>query len=53
MKNILILGATGRIGKLLVQLFSEKENNITVYVRSMKKAAEFENVNIESLGVTN
>lgn len=46
MKNILILGATGRIGKLLVPLFSEKENNITIYVRNMEKAVEFENVNI-------
>lgn len=46
MKNILILGATGRIGKLLVSLFNKEEHNITVYVRDAKKVGESKNVNI-------
>lgn len=37
MNNILILGATARIGKLLVPLFGKEEHNITVYVRDAKK----------------
>ena len=46
MKNILILGATGRIGKLLVPLFNKEEHKITVYVRDAKKIGESKNVNM-------
>lgn len=46
MKKIMVLGATGRIGKLLISLLSESENSITVYVRNVEKAIEFENLNI-------
>lgn len=46
MKNILILGATGRIGKLLVPLFNKEEHNITVYVRDAKKFGESNNMNM-------
>ena len=46
MKNILILGATGQIGKLLVPLFDKEKYNITVYVRDAKKVCESKKVNI-------
>lgn len=46
MKNILVLGATGRIGKLLIPLLCKEEDNITAYVRNVKKEVESKNVNI-------
>lgn len=46
MKKIMILGATGRIGRLLVPLLSKPENNITVYVRNAEKIINSENLNI-------
>lgn len=53
MKNILILGATGRIGKLLVPLFDKEKHNITVYVRDAKKVGESKKVNIIEGNVLN
>ena len=46
MKNVLIFGATGRIGKLLVPLFDKEKYNITVYVRDAKKVGESKKVNM-------
>lgn len=46
MKNILVLGATGRIGKLLLSMLEPQQNRVTAYVRSPEKAVgtAFENV---------
>ena len=38
MKNIMVLGATGRIGKLLLPLLTTQENKVTAYVRNPEKA---------------
>lgn len=38
MKNIMVLGATGRIGKLLLPLLTKQENKVTAYVRNPEKA---------------
>ena len=38
MKKIIVLGATGRIGKLLVPLFENSEFEVTAYVRDVEKA---------------
>ena len=46
MKNILVLGATGRTGKLLIPLLTEKNNHITAYVRDKKKASDFKQIDI-------
>ena len=46
MKNILVIGATGRTGKLLITLLTEKENHVSAFVRDKKKCTEFKNVDI-------
>lgn len=48
MKKIMVLGATGRIGKLLLPLLSKQGNEVTAYVRNCKKAtgAFFQNVTV-------
>lgn len=37
MKKIMVLGATGRIGKLLLPLLSKQGNEVTAYIRNFKK----------------
>lgn len=48
MKKILVLGATGRIGKLLLPMLEPQKNGVTAYVRSPEKAVgtAFEQVSI-------
>lgn len=50
MKKILVLGATGRIGKLLLPMLEPQENAVTAYVRSPEKAVDpaFEQVSLVS-----
>ncbi len=38
MKNILVLGATGRIGRLLLPLLAEQGSTVTALVRDLQKA---------------
>lgn len=40
MKNILVLGSTGRIGRLLVPMLTGNDNEITLFVRNPDKARE-------------
>lgn len=40
MKKILLLGATGRTGKLLLPMLANDENEVTAYVRDTAKAAD-------------
>lgn len=48
MKNIMVLGATERIGKLLLPLLTTQENKVTAYVRNPEKAvgSSFDHVTI-------
>lgn len=48
MKKILVLGATGRIGKILLPMLESRKNSVTAYVRDPKKAigAEFKHVSV-------
>lgn len=40
MKKILLLGATGRTGRLLLPMLANDENEVTAYVRDTAKAAD-------------
>lgn len=48
MKKIIVLGATGRIGKLLLPLLTDQGHEVTAFVRNNVKAMgdSFKNVNI-------
>lgn len=48
MKHILVLGATGRIGRLMLPMLSQNGNQVTAYVRNAEKATgeAFKNVTV-------